>query len=56
MAGTIEQLRVFISYARSDSAPLSEELVAGLELVGFRPPLDHTTSLPPKIGRPGSAL
>ena len=41
MAATTEQLRVFIWYARSDSAPLAEELVAGLELAGFKPFLDR---------------
>jgi hypothetical protein len=32
---------IFILYARSDSAALAEELVVGLELVGFRPFLDR---------------
>jgi len=32
-----EKPNIFISYARSDSAALAEELVSGLELVGFRP-------------------
>src|SRR6516165_10023758 len=41
MAATTEQLRVFISYARSDSDALAEELVAGLELAGCRPFLDR---------------
>ena len=30
-----ERPKVFISYARSDSAALAEELVTGLELAGF---------------------
>ena len=36
-----EKPRIFISYARSDSAALAEELVAGLELAGFEPYLDR---------------
>ena len=32
---------IFISYARSDSSALAEELVEGLELAGFRPFLDR---------------
>jgi TIR domain len=32
---------IFISYARSDSSALAEELVAGLELAGFEPYLDR---------------
>ena len=38
---TAEKPGIFISYARSDSSALAEELVAGLELVGFRPFLDR---------------
>jgi hypothetical protein len=38
---TAEKPGIFISYARSDSAALAEELVAGLELAGFRPFLDR---------------
>ncbi len=33
--------KIFISYARSDSAVLAEELVTGLELAGFEPYLDR---------------
>ena len=33
--GTAEKPGIFISYARSDSAALAEELVEGLELAGF---------------------
>jgi hypothetical protein len=40
-ATTAEKPRIFISYARSDSTALAEELVAGLELAGFRPFLDR---------------
>jgi hypothetical protein len=36
-----EKPGIFISYARSDSSALAEELVAGLQLVGFRPYLDR---------------
>ena len=32
-----EKPGIFISYARSGSSALAEELVAGLELAGFRP-------------------
>ena len=32
---------IFISYARSDSSALAEELVEGLEFAGFRPFLDR---------------
>src|SRR5262249_12591749 len=32
---------IFISYARSDSSALADELVAGLEFAGFRPFLDR---------------
>jgi TIR domain len=32
---------IFISYARSDSSVLAEELVTGLELAGFEPYLDR---------------
>ena len=38
---TAEKPGIFISYARSDSAALAEELVEGLELAGFRPFLDR---------------
>jgi TIR domain/WD domain, G-beta repeat len=38
---TTEKPAIFISYARSDSSALAEELVAGLELAGFRPFLDR---------------
>ena len=41
MSATTDQPRIFISYARSDSAALAEELVAGLELAGFRPFIDR---------------
>ena len=33
--------KIFISYARSDSSALAEELVIGLELAGFEPYLDR---------------
>src|SRR5262245_7591744 len=36
-AGAAEKLKVFISYSRKDSAEFADELVAGLELVGFAP-------------------
>ena len=36
-----ERLKVFISYARADSAALAEDLVTGLELAGFEPSLDR---------------
>ena len=36
-----ERLKIFISYARADSAALAEELVTGLELAGFEPYLDR---------------
>jgi hypothetical protein len=36
-----ERLKIFISYARADGAALAEELVTGLELVGFEPSLDR---------------
>src|SRR5690242_10009965 len=35
MEATVKKPKIFISYARSDSAALAEELVAGLELAGF---------------------
>jgi hypothetical protein len=38
---TAEKPGIFISYARSDSSTLAEELVAGLELAGFRAFLDR---------------
>src|SRR5262249_18273934 len=39
--GAGEKLKVFISYSRRDSAAFADELVAGLELVGFAPFLDR---------------
>jgi|HubBroStandDraft_6_1064221.scaffolds.fasta_scaffold181760_2 hypothetical protein len=33
--------RIFISYARSDSSALAEELAPGLEVAGFEPYLDR---------------
>ena len=33
--------RIFISYARSDSSALAEELVDGLKVAGFEPYLDR---------------
>jgi len=41
LSATADQPRIFISDARSDSAALADELVAGLELAGFRPFLDR---------------
>jgi hypothetical protein len=38
---TAEKPGIFISYARSDSSALAEELMAGLELAGFRAFLDR---------------
>jgi hypothetical protein len=38
---TAEKPRIFISYARSDSSALAQELAAGLRLVGFEPYLDR---------------
>ena len=38
---TAEKPGIFISYARSDSRALAEELVAGLDPAGFRPFLDR---------------
>jgi TIR domain len=38
---TADKPGIFISYARSDSSALAEELVAGLKLAGFRPFLDR---------------
>src|SRR6516162_9300298 len=38
---TAEKPGIFISYARSDSDALAEEVVAGLELAGCRPFLDR---------------
>jgi formylglycine-generating enzyme required for sulfatase activity len=40
-SGTGENLKVFISYSRRDSAEFVDELVAGLELAGFAPFLDR---------------
>src|SRR6516225_3811644 len=37
----VENLKVFISYSRKDSAAFADELVAGLELAGFAPFLDR---------------
>jgi TIR domain len=39
--GAAEKPRIFISYARSDSSALAEELTAGLEVAGFEPYLDR---------------
>ena len=36
-----ERLKIFISYARADSAALAEDLVTGLELADFEPFLDR---------------
>jgi hypothetical protein len=36
-----EELKVFISYSRKDSAEFADELLAGLKLVGFAPFLDR---------------
>src|SRR5271166_1441259 len=36
-----EKPRIFISYARTDSSALAEELAAGLEVAGFEPYLDR---------------
>lgn len=36
-----DRLRVFLSYARADGAALADELVAGLELLGFEPVIDR---------------
>jgi hypothetical protein len=41
MTDAAEKLKVFISYSRKDSAEFADELVAGLELVGFAPFLDR---------------
>ena len=38
---TAEKPSIFISYVRSDSSALAEELVAGLQLAGFRLFLDR---------------
>src|SRR5713226_3110733 len=35
------KLKVFISYSTRDAADFAEELVAGLELAGFAPFIDH---------------
>ena len=40
-AGKDQKLKIFISYARSDSSDFADELVAGLELAGFEPFLDR---------------
>jgi hypothetical protein len=50
-----ERLKVFISYARADSAALAEDLVTGLELAEFALFSTGTTSPPPKTGRLGLA-
>jgi hypothetical protein len=36
-----EKLKVFISYSRRDAADFADELLAGLELVGFAPFIDR---------------
>ena len=36
-----QKLKVFISYSRKDSGDFADELVSGLELVGFAPFLDR---------------
>jgi hypothetical protein len=36
-----QKLKVFISYSRKDSSDFADELVAGLELAGFAPFLEH---------------
>lgn len=43
MAGTNDsgKLKVFVSYSRRDASDFAQELVAGLELAGFAPFLDH---------------
>jgi hypothetical protein len=41
VATAAEKPRIFVSYARSDSSALAEELAAGLEVVGFEPYLDR---------------
>jgi formylglycine-generating enzyme required for sulfatase activity len=40
-AGSGENLKVFISYSRRDSGEFVDELVVGLELVGFAPFIDR---------------
>jgi formylglycine-generating enzyme required for sulfatase activity len=40
-AGSAEKLKVFVSYSRRDSSDFANELVTGLELVGFAPFLDQ---------------
>jgi hypothetical protein len=40
-AGSGENLKVFISYSRRDSSEFVDELVVGLELVGFAPFIDR---------------
>jgi hypothetical protein len=40
-AGSGQKLKVFISYSRRDSSDFADELVAGLELIGFAPFLDR---------------
>ena len=39
--GSGDKLKVFISYSRRDSSDFADELVTGLELVGFAPFLDR---------------
>ena len=39
--GSDDKLKVFISYSRRDSSDFADELVVGLELVGFAPFLDR---------------
>src|SRR3954447_1725279 len=41
MEATVKKPNIFISYARSDSAALAEELVVGLELSGFTAFMDR---------------
>ena len=36
-----QQLKVFICYSRRDSSPFADELVAGLELLGFEAVIDR---------------
>jgi hypothetical protein len=40
-ASTGQKLKVFVSYSRKDSSDFADELVSGLELVGFAPFLDR---------------
>jgi hypothetical protein len=45
-ASSGEKLKVFVSYSRSDSSEFVDELVVGLELVGFAPFLDRQDIAP----------